>query len=107
MKQNFSTPDSGKQAVPPIDTAASVSAQQLAQPRFMRLPKPGTLCPLRPDVSERCFLHWTDDDVVIVADRELAGVQLDEAFNGKEAVIPGLPKTRVHFFFAIIRHARD
>lgn len=98
MKRNFNTPDSGKEAVPPIDTAASVSAQPVAQPRFMRLPQPGTLCPLRQDASERCFFHWTDDDTVTVANRELTGVQVDEAFNGRETVIPGIPKMRVYFF---------
>jgi hypothetical protein len=45
MKRNFKAPDDGKKVVLPNDTAASVSVQPIAQPRFVRLPKPGTLCP--------------------------------------------------------------
>lgn len=46
MKRNFNAPDDGKKVVPPNDTAASVSVQPIAQPRYVRLPKPGTLCGL-------------------------------------------------------------
>lgn len=45
MLRNTIAPDSGKKVVLPNDTAASVSVQTIAQPRFLRLPKPGTLCP--------------------------------------------------------------
>ena len=45
MKRKFIAPDSGKKSVLPNDTAASVSVQAIAKPRFVRLPKPGTLCP--------------------------------------------------------------
>jgi hypothetical protein len=43
MKNSFDEP-AGQQA-PPTDTAASVSEPQILQPRFVRLPRSGELCP--------------------------------------------------------------
>jgi hypothetical protein len=37
--------DGTKNPVPPSDTAARESQNAILQPRFVRLPKPGTLCP--------------------------------------------------------------
>jgi hypothetical protein len=45
MKQNFKAPGSGKKLSPPADTAACVSVQRVEAPAFVRLPRPGTLCP--------------------------------------------------------------
>lgn len=46
MKRKIISPDDGKKVAPPDDTAASVSVQPILQPRYIRLPKPGTLCGL-------------------------------------------------------------
>jgi len=37
--------DGTKNSIPPNDAAAGASQTQILQPRFVRLPKPGTLCP--------------------------------------------------------------
>jgi hypothetical protein len=41
----MNTPLEKGQTATPADAAACVSQLQMLQPRFIRLPKPGTLCP--------------------------------------------------------------